>query len=112
MVYKPYLAPRTLVTALFAVLLVSLLTLPAVAQAQMACEKRAKTTKTLKREYAEMPVSAGLDNAGRMIEVFASTEGNWTILMTMPTGVSCLMATGENWMRREIKNITKSGARL
>ena len=109
MVRKSYLTLSTLVVALPAFILVGLVvgsySTPAAAEAELACEIRAKITKTLKSDYAELPVSAGLDNAGRMIEVFASTEGSWTILMTMPTGVSCLMATGENWMRREIKNI-------
>ena len=36
----------------------------------------------------------GRNNA--MVEVFASEEtGSWTILVTMPTGVTCLVASGE-----------------
>jgi hypothetical protein len=112
MVYKSSLSLRTLAATLLTVFLVGPFTMPTSAHGQVACEKRAKITTSLKKDYAEMPASAGLDNAGRMIEVFASTEGSWTILMTMPTGVSCLLATGENWMRREIKNIKESGARL
>jgi len=97
---------------LFVVFLIGSLSNPSAAQSPMACEVRDKITSTLKKDYAELPVSAGLDNAGRMIEVFASNEGSWTILMTMPTGVSCLLATGENWVRRELKNLKKSGIQI
>lgn len=103
---------RTLLLLFTTAVLVGSFVSPTSAQNQMACEMRAKITKTLKKEYAELPISAGLDNAGRMIEVFASKNGSWTILLTMPTGVSCLMATGENWMRREIKNLKESGIQL
>ena len=99
-------------TTLVVVLLLGSIPSPGMAQSQMACEARDKITKTLKSDYAEMPISAGLDNAGRMIEVFASNEGSWTILLTMPTGVSCLLATGESWMRRELKNLKNSGIQL
>ncbi|MEL0106777.1 MAG: hypothetical protein ACO3MW_01765 [Rhodospirillales bacterium] len=94
------------ISMLIAVLLAGPFSSPAAAQ--MACETRAKITKTLKKDYSELPVSAGLDNAGRMIEVFASKKGSWTILITMPTGVSCLMATGESWVRRELKDLKGS----
>jgi hypothetical protein len=81
-------------------------------QAQMACENRDKIAKTLKQDYAEAPVSAGLDTAGRMIEVFASTTGSWTILMTLPSGVSCLLATGKNWTHRGIEAVKDKGIPL
>ena len=102
----------TLSTLIIVALLMGLIPSPSVAQAQMACEARDKITSTLKKDYAEMPVSAGLDNSGRMIEVFASNNGSWTILITLPSGVSCLLATGESWMRREIKNLKESGIQL
>ncbi len=103
---------KSIITLIIVVLFTGLIPRPSVAQAQMACEARDKITSTLKKDYAEMPVSAGLDNAGRMIEVFASNDGSWTILITTPTGVSCLLATGESWMRREIKNLKESGLLL
>lgn len=103
---------RIMIFLFIAAVLVGSFTSPVSAQNQMACEMRAKITKTLKKEYAELPISAGLDNAGRMIEVFASEKGSWTILITMPTGVSCLMATGESWMRRELEKLKGSETSL
>ena len=39
----------------------------------------------------------GLASNGSMIEIFASPNGSWTIVMTQPDGVTCLMAAGESW---------------
>ncbi len=32
-----------------------------------------------------------------MIEVLASPSGGFTIILTQPNGLSCVMAAGENW---------------
>ncbi|MGR3714814.1 MAG: hypothetical protein ACU0A6_17030 [Shimia sp.] len=33
-----------------------------------------------------------------MVEIFASGDsGSWTIIVTMPNGSTCLMATGQNY---------------
>ena len=79
----------TLGTLMVMFLIGAILT-PSATQSQTACEARDKITSALKKDYAELPVSAGLDNAGRMIEVFASNEGSRTILLTMP---SCFTAS-------------------
>ncbi len=40
----------------------------------------------------------GLANNGGVIEVLSSGSGNtWTIIITMPNGVTCLLAAGEGW---------------
>ena len=40
----------------------------------------------------------GLTSTGSMLEVLTSPAGgSWTVIMTMPNGVSCLVAAGENW---------------
>lgn len=69
------------------------------AQAQGAsCAKREMIIERLASKYGETRQSAGLNQNNGMVEVFASTEtGTWTILVTMPTGLSCLMAAGKAW---------------
>ena len=38
----------------------------------------------------------GLASNGGVLEVLSSTSGStWTILVTMPNGVSCMIAAGE-----------------
>ncbi len=70
-----------------------------IAQAQGAsCANRDTIVERLSSKYGETRQSAGLNQNNGMVEVFASSEtGTWTILVTMPTGVSCLMAAGRAW---------------
>jgi len=69
------------------------------AQAQGAsCANRDTIVERLATKYGETRQSAGLNQNNGMVEVFASEDtGTWTILVTMPTGMSCLMAAGKAW---------------
>jgi hypothetical protein len=52
----------------------------------------------LETGFAEVLVSAGVDEAGRMVSVFvAATSGTWTIVVTRPAGPSCIVAAGRAW---------------
>ena len=68
-----------------------------IAQAQMMCGPRGEVVANLEKGYAEHPVSMGLASNGAVIEVFASEAGTFTIVMTKPNGLSCLVAAGNNW---------------
>ena len=69
------------------------------AVAQPTCGDRSQFVKMLGEKYSEAPVSMGLASNGNVIEVFSTVGGtSWTLLMTMPDGRSCLVATGESWM--------------
>lgn len=71
--------------------------LPAAAQAP-ACVKRTDLLQHLANRYHETPVAVGIADNGALLEVFVSTEGEtWTVAVTLPSGVSCLIATGEQW---------------
>ena len=78
---------------------VALLGAPLGASAQQAsCAKRDMIVERLATKYGESRQSAGLNQNNGMVEVFASDEtGTWTILVTMPNGISCLMAAGKAW---------------
>lgn len=67
------------------------------AAAPQICAPRATLVESLLVRYAEQPVSMGVDAHGAVIEVFSAPAGNWTILMTQPTGLSCLIASGKAW---------------
>lgn len=85
-------------TAIMAGFLSTAAMLPAAANAQQAaCADRASLVSSLSNNYAEHPTSMGLAANGAIFEIFASDKGSWTILVTRPDGVSCLMATGEGW---------------
>lgn len=72
--------------------------LSAPAQAQAPCDQRAKIVSVLLQQFDESQVASGITPNGELLEVFASpVRGSWTILLSMPTGKSCLIATGEDW---------------
>lgn len=63
-----------------------------------ACVKRADLLAHLARQYREAPAAVGLADNGALLEVFASRDGEtWTVAVTTPNGISCLIATGEQW---------------
>ncbi|MFQ5958023.1 MAG: hypothetical protein ACE5LF_01500 [Alphaproteobacteria bacterium] len=67
------------------------------AGAQAACGDRDKFVVLLGENYAERAVAIGLTASGRVLEVFTALSGTWTILVTYPNGVTCVVATGESW---------------
>ncbi len=51
-------------------------------------------------KYGERRQSIGLSGSGQVVEMFASPEtGSWTIIVTRPSGISCLIAAGQNFER-------------
>jgi len=79
---------------------------PAAAFAEGApqCAPRASVLGSLEQRYSERPIAAGLDNNGAVVEVLAAADGKtWTILVSMPNGVSCVVSAGEDWQAREQK---------
>ncbi len=65
------------------------------AQQGANCTDRERIVLRLSEAYGERRQSIGLGANNAVVEVFASDEtGTWTILMTLPNGMSCLVATG------------------
>ena len=70
------------------------------AAAQQAGVPRAAVVKALGDRYAEESVGLGIAQNGGIIELFTSQDGaTWTIVLTMPNGLSQVIATGESWMQ-------------
>jgi hypothetical protein len=68
------------------------------ALAQVPCGERAKIVGWLGINYKEAPVATGLSNKGALVEVLSSADGEtWTILITKPDGISCIVDTGQAW---------------
>ncbi len=67
------------------------------AQAQTICGERGAIVASLEKTYSEAPVSMGLGSNGTIIEVFASPSATFTIILTQPNGLTCVMAAGEYW---------------
>jgi hypothetical protein len=67
------------------------------AQARAACNAREQVVKALSQQFAEEPVVRGITQAGQLLEMFASTEGTWTLILSLPSGQSCLIANGDDF---------------
>lgn len=71
---------------------------PAAAEESRQCRERTEVLQHLGAKYKEAPVAVGVTSTGGLIEVLSSgEEGTWTIIVTAPSGLSCLMAAGESW---------------
>ena len=58
------------------------------------CAPRDAVLNRLAKSYGEIQQSQGLGANNAIIEVFASdTTGSWTITVTMPSGLTCLVAS-------------------
>jgi hypothetical protein len=67
-------------------------------QAAPACVKRTELLSHLSNKFREAPVAMGVADNGSLLEVFSTTDGaTWTVALTMPNGVTCLVATGQSW---------------
>lgn len=70
--------------------------LPVAAQSARNCAPREVVVTRLAEKYKETRRSMGLGANNAVVEVFASQEsGSWTIIVTMPNGVTCLVASGQ-----------------
>ncbi len=66
------------------------------AQSMRNCGVRDAVVTRLAETYGETRQSMGLGANNQIIEVYASTEtGTWTITVTMPNGMTCLVASGQ-----------------
>jgi len=72
---------------------------PLAAQAQgQNCGNRELVVERLTKKYGESRQSIGMAPKGRVVEVFASSEtGTWTITVTTPNGITCLVASGQSF---------------
>jgi len=70
----------------------------AFAQQNRNCAARESVIERLETKYGETRQSMGLAPNNGVLEVFASVEtGTWSITVTMPTGVTCLVASGQSF---------------
>ncbi len=84
-------------TAILGALLIGWSAFSSSAQAQTMCDERHAVVATLEKTYSETPVSMGLASNGAIIEILASPSGTFTIILTRPNGLTCVMAVGESW---------------
>ena len=68
------------------------------AQQTRNCASRDAVIERLANSYGETRQSIGLGSQGAVVETFASDDtGSWTITVTMPNGMTCLVASGQSF---------------
>lgn len=68
------------------------------AQNNRNCAPRDAVIDRLAEGYGESRQSMGLGANNAVVEVFASSEtGTWTITVTTPNGMTCLVASGQSF---------------
>lgn len=83
-------------TSLLGLVVAALTADAAVAQPNRNCAPRERVVTMLAEKYQESRRSIGLATQGRVMEVYASEEsGSWSIVVTLPNGVTCLVASGQ-----------------
>jgi hypothetical protein len=99
---------RLRTTAILAALVIASSLAAPTALAQSVCGSHKTVADALAKRYAETPISMGVTIGGAVVEIYASPEGTWTLLITQPNGVTCLIAAGKDW--ENLPRLAKGGA--
>lgn len=86
---------------------------PPVAEAQSTnkCGPRGPFVESLTQKYKEVSKGVGLSSATQVVEFWVSEEtGTFSILVTYPNGMSCILAAGQNWTEPVMKEVKKGSA--
>lgn len=79
------------------------------AEGRQTCAARDTVVQKLHDRFGEELRSLGLHQSDGIVEVYSSeSTGTWTILMTRPDGMSCLIAAGQLW-EQDAKPLEKPG---
>lgn len=71
---------------------------PADAQSRATCFDRDTLIVILKDRFNETLTGGGLQDPGQFLEIWSSqTTGSFTVFITYPTGMSCVVASGNDW---------------
>jgi hypothetical protein len=92
---------RTLIATASAAALLAVALAPNGAAAQQVCAERVGVLKHLDKTHHEAPQALGITSSGQVVELLVSDKGSWTLIVTAPSGVACLIAAGDNWETME-----------
>lgn len=68
------------------------------ALAQTICGQYERLRDALADGYGESVAGRGLQSETRLIELWRSPKtGSWTVLMILPNGMTCVVASGTDW---------------
>ncbi len=61
------------------------------------CGSREMVVSHLGDAYGEKPTVMALASSGGIIQVLVASDGTWTMIITRPSGVTCIVEFGEGW---------------
>lgn len=64
------------------------------------CAERDVIVSGLAKQYKEARQAIALTNKGGLLEVYASKAGTWSILVSTPSGKSCVVISGKDWLQK------------
>ena len=86
----------------------------ATVKAQPVCMPHDEFRVELNRNFSESPVAIAIASNGALIELYAKRDrSSWTLVMTRPAGISCILVAGEEWndlRKREEERIAQLGS--
>lgn len=65
--------------------------------AVVVCAPRAQVLARLGAAYSETPRGRGISTRGAVLELLTAPSGGWTVIVTRPSGLTCLVDAGEDW---------------
>lgn len=74
------------------------LILAAAPAAAITCLPQADLYATLSAEYNEAPQMQGLSGDGKLMQLWASEAGTWTLIVITPQGQACVVGVGGDFM--------------
>lgn len=63
----------------------------------MFCSDTAKVENILSNKFHEVPVGLGITHNRDMVRLFTSDQQSFTVVVTHPNGISCVLLEGTNW---------------
>lgn len=89
-------APRAALVA--AAVLGLLLFAQGAARAQPVCMSHDELARRLHDRFQEVQVANAISNNGALVELYATSDNSsWTLAMTRPGEISCVLVAGESW---------------
>lgn len=95
-------AMRMVFVALVVAFLVFLVMLVQPAKAAPQCDAYERVTTLLADQYGEALMGGGIAGASALMQLWAHPDGStWSIVLVLPDGQACLMASGKDWTNQE-----------
>ena len=89
-------SPGAVMRCIVAAVVLAALAMPAQAQTPL-CAPREYLIAELVLRFSERLEHVGLQGDNTMVEIWISETGSFTVLITGPDGLSCVIASGGNW---------------